>query len=90
MAISDSHAAHIGRVKVAFCLSGSNLDPSFVSDAVGIPGDFVARAGDPRVAKNGVALSPQKEGIWRIDSSNRVQDTGTGLKDVNEHFRSLL
>jgi hypothetical protein len=90
MAISESHAAHIGRVKVAFWLSGAGLDPSVVSGIVGIPGDFVARAGEPRMARNGAVLNAPNEAVWRIDSSKRVQDTGDALKDINEHLRSLL
>lgn len=90
MEISESHAAHIGRVKVEFWLSGGSLDPAAVSQMVGTPGDVAAHAGDPRVAKNGVVLSPYNEGIWRLSSRERIQATGRALKDVNEHFRCLL
>jgi hypothetical protein len=90
MGISESHAAHIGRVKVEFWLSGSALDPAAVSQVVGTPGDAVARAGDPRMAKNGLALPPYEEGVWRLSSRQRIQVTGRAWKDVNEHFRCLL
>jgi hypothetical protein len=52
--------------------------------------DFSARAGDPRVARNGTALTPYSEGIWQIASAERVQPIGNARKDVNEHFRCLL
>jgi hypothetical protein len=90
MGISESHAAHVGRVKVEFWLAGRALDPEAVSQVVGTSGDSVARAGDPRVAKNGLALPPSEEGIWRLSSRHRIQASGRALKDVNEHFRCLL
>ena len=85
MVISESHASHIGRVRVAFTISGANLDPDKISSALKIMPSFVSRKGDPRLNAKGQQIGTETKGSWMIESVPTVTS-----KDINEHFKCLL
>lgn len=85
MGISESHASHIGRVGVDYCLSGDELDPRIVTSSTGLTPSFSARRGDPRLGPNGRKLGAYEIGLWRVSSESAVVS-----KDVNDHFAFLL
>jgi len=85
MAISEFHAAHIGRVRVGFILSGPNLDPRLVTDTLCIQPTNSAQRGEVRHNAEGVLLAPHVEGFWRVDTEGRVSS-----KDINDHLTYLL
>ncbi len=85
MGISESHASHIGRVGVDFCLSGNELDPGIVTSSIGITPSFSARRGDARLGPRGREVGTHKVGLWRLSSEGAVVS-----KDVNDHFAFLL
>jgi hypothetical protein len=83
MGISDFHASHIRKVRVAFSVSGPDLDPAQVSARLGLPPDEAHRRGDEwRNRRSGCLLRHHREGCWSVETSPRVAS-----KDVNDHLR---
>ena len=85
MAISEFHASHMRRVRVSFCVSAPDLEPSEVTLAVGLEPSASARRGDERRNRAGTILAPQAEGFWAYSS-----DPLTSSKDINDHFAAVL
>ncbi len=85
MAISDSHAAHIGRVEVTFVLSGLNLNPDAVTTRTGIRASESARRGETRLLRHSARVRTYPGGFWKLSSKGLVVS-----KDINEHFDCVL
>jgi len=85
MGLSDLHVSHIRKVEVGFIISGKNLNPQEITNALGIQPDHSAACGDERRNLKGALLAPHDEGFWRLDTCAKVQS-----KDINDHFRYLL
>ncbi len=90
MPISPDHAAHIGRVEVAYVLTGPELDPDAVSRTLGLAADFAVHVGDARITGAGCVLGVEREGVWRLESRQRVQGDALTRKDIDVHVRALL
>jgi hypothetical protein len=89
MSINALHAAHIGRVGVDFYLSLPSLDPSKVTEGLGLQPDESAKRGDERKNYAGDLLSPHEEGFWVLSSKGKVNGE-LQSKDINEHIMFLL
>src|SRR5262245_29693479 len=85
MSINELHASHIKKVVVGFVLSGEHLNPNIVSEVLGLLPDYAASKGDESHNNKGNVIGIHSEGVWRIDTENKVQS-----KDINEHFQYLL
>jgi hypothetical protein len=89
MSINELHASHIGRVCVDFYLSSPSLDPSKVTEALGLQPDKSAKRGDERSNYAGNLLSPHEEGFWVLSSKGKVNGK-LQSKDINDHIMFLL
>lgn len=89
MSINELHASHIGRVGVDFFVASPSLNPSEVTEALGIQPDKFARRGDERRNNTGGLLSPHEEGFWLLSSKGKVQGK-LESKDIDEHLMFLL
>lgn len=85
MSISEFHASHIGRVKVAFSISGPNINPQKVTEALGIQPDSSVSCGDDHRNFKGELIEIHSEDFWQIDTKDKVNS-----KDINDHFHYLL
>ena len=83
--ISEYHASHIARVEVSFFLTARDLDPTEVSESIGLRADKMARRGDPRRNCKGEPITPHSEGLWMITTEGNVTS-----KDINDHIHFLL
>jgi hypothetical protein len=90
MSISQLHASHIREVNVGFIISVPKVDPLQLSDLTKIQSDRSAKKGDERRNARGDLLGYEDNGWWRIESSFRLEVTGVGKKDINEHLHALL
>ncbi|MBK6939347.1 MAG: DUF4279 domain-containing protein [Planctomycetes bacterium] len=88
MPIGPDHAAHIGRVRVAYVLSGPDLDPDAVTRATGVRADYAHHVGDEKRNVGGCVLGFHADGAWRIES--RVEGDALSHKDIDAHVRALL
>ncbi|HND49781.1 MAG TPA: DUF4279 domain-containing protein [Anaerolineales bacterium] len=84
MTISELYASHIRRVQVGFIISGENLNPEKISDALGIESDVSANRGDPKIVY-GKTIGLYKKGFWRVHTKGKVES-----KDINDHLNFLL
>jgi hypothetical protein len=85
MGLSDLHLSHIRKVAVGFIISGKNLNPQEITNALGLQPDLSATRGDEQRNLKGALLAPYDAGFWRLDTKAKVQS-----KDINDHFRYLL
>jgi len=85
MADLAQNVSHIRKVEVGFIISGKNLNPQEITNALGIQPDHSAACGDERRNLKGALLASHDAGFWRLDTSAKVQS-----KDINDHFRYLL
>ena len=85
MGLSDLHLSHIRKVAVGFIISGKNLTPQEITNALGLQPDHSAARGDERRNLEGALLAPHDNGFWRLDTDDKVNS-----KDINDHFRYLL
>src|SRR5262249_51603934 len=77
--------SHIRKVAVGFIISGKNLTPQEITNALGLQPDHSAACGDERRNLEGALLAPHDNGFWRLDTDDKVKS-----KDINDHFRYLL
>ena len=85
MAISESHASHIGRVAVSYSISGPAVEPDALTAQLGIAPSTVFRAGEPRRNAAGNAIGVHMHGFWALSSTGAIDS-----KDVNQHFAVVL
>lgn len=82
--LSKLHESHIGRVTVAYYLSGVDLDPEHLTKITGIRAYSSAKRGDERRNYGGQLVSPHNTGFWGITSEGKVNS-----KDINDHISYL-
>jgi hypothetical protein len=85
MTISESHASHIRRVYVAFLVEAPELDPTRVTESLGVLPDGAARRGDERRNIQGVVIGVEENGWWRLSTEGIVVS-----RDINDHFHHLI
>jgi len=85
MEISELHAYHIRKVEASFWISGQNLIPEQVTEAVGIQPDFSGNKGDEKRNKLGKVMGTHSESFWVLSTEGKVKS-----KDINDHLRYLL
>jgi hypothetical protein len=72
MAISEAHASHIRKVRVAFFLEAPELDPDEVPILFQVRATSAAWRGDERLNYSGHVLGLKEHGWWRfLDAFNR-------------------
>jgi hypothetical protein len=88
MPIGPDHAAHIGRVRVAYVLSGPEVDPDAITRATGLRPTYEHHVGDEKRNVGGCVLGLHADGAWRLES--RIEGDALVCKDIDVHVRSLL
>jgi hypothetical protein len=84
VAISESHASHIRKVRVSFWFEAPDLDPGEVTKALGLNPTHAGRRGDVRRNAAGNVLGSHEQGWWSFSSEGAVDS-----KDINEHVAYL-
>ena len=85
MGINELHASHIRQVRGSFSISGQNLIPEQVTEAIGIQPDHSAHRGDEKRNYKGQIIGTHSESFWVLSTEGKVES-----KDINGHLRYLL